>query len=323
MAKIDEILHLYQIPEDIRKMVNSLNKDGRDALNSMYDNKSDFWKHANLLEIASQFFAEPKKYKHLYHYTDTNGLKGILTSRTFRIGSQYYMNDPQENIYVLEFAKKILKGEEFASPEEIEYFYNDFRRLIFDIYIWSFTLNDHSQALANYGEYALEFDNEELQESLVKFFNPNVTGFDDYHNGNCFVFPLKVEYGQKVQKEYIKSVVHTWLAAYRNLKIDPYDMGYIIENCYHALSLFCMCFKNPLLRQEEEIRFIVIRKNDDNKLYPDTYINNRPILQFKFEQSLLHQIIYNKRVKNLKEVENLLMTNGYEKTLVNPTKLPY
>lgn len=323
MDKIDRILAENNIPEDTKRMIRLLSKEGREALNSMWDENSNFWKHAQPVKIATIFYADPKKYKNLFHYTNQLGMKGILDNHTFRIGSQYFMNDPEENIYVSKLAENILKKEENATDQEIEDFRSDFRSVKLDTYIWSFTANDHSQALLRYGDFALEFENQKLQEELSEYFNPNVEYISEFTEGNCYVFPLKVEYDEVVQREYVRSVVHTWLSAYRNYSIDPYDMDEIIKNCYQALNLFCMCFKNPLLRQEEEIRFVLLRVSNNNGLHPDTYIKDRPVLLFEFEPSLLNSIIYSKQVKDITKVKDFVVNKGFRNVSVIPTKLPY
>ncbi|OXC13845.1 hypothetical protein [Lactobacillus crispatus] len=323
MDEVDKILTQNNIPESTKKMIRMLSKDGREALNSMWDKDSIFWKHAQPVEIATRFIADPEKYKNLFHYTSQQGMESILTSYTFRIGSQYFMNDPEENIYVSKLAEDILKKDERATTQEIKDFHNDFRSVKLDTYIWSFTANDHSQALSRYGDFALEFKNQELQEKLVDYFDPNVQDTSEFVAGNCYVFPLKVEYDEAVQREYVGAVVHTWLSAYRNLAIDPYDMNEIIKDCYYALSLFCMCFKNPLLRQEEEIRFVLLRKSNDNDLHPDTYIKDRPVLLFKFNASLIKSVIYSKQVKDIDKIKKFLVDKGFKNVPFIPTKLPY
>lgn len=320
MDEIDKILARNNIPNSTRRMIKMLSKDGREALNSMWDEDSNFWKHAHPVEIATRFLADPEKYKKLFHYTSQQGMESILTSHTFRIGSQYFMNDPEENIYVSKLAEDILRTDERATIQEIDCFHNDFRSVKLDTYIWSFTANDHSQALSRYGDFALEFENQQLQEKLVDSFDPKARDISEL---TTYVFPLKVEYDKKVQSEYVGAVVHTWLSAYRNISIDPYDMNEIINDCYYALSLFCMCFKNPLLRQEEEIRFVLLKKSNDNDVHPDIYIKGRPVVLFKFDSSLIKSIIYSKQVKDIDKIKKFLVDKGIKNVSFVPTKLPY
>lgn len=84
-----------------------------------------------------------------------------------------------------------------------------------------------------------------------------------------------------------------------------------------------MCFKNPLLRQEEEIRFVLLRKSNDNDLHPDTYIKDRPVLLFKFNASLIKSVIYSKQVKDIDKIKKFLVDKGFKNVPFIPTKLPY
>lgn len=320
--KLNEILKNSAIPQSTKDMVNSLDSGGKYALNSMFDENSDFFIHANTEKIAHQFYAAPESSPFLYHYTDQSGLTGIISSKTVRIGSQYYMNDTEENIYVLNMAREYLIQNN-ALEDEIKFFEQNYSQKQFDAYIWSFTKNPNSQALLTYGDFALKFKNQEIQEAMVETLNPNISSFEEMQNGNSYVFPLRVEYDQKIQKEYISSVMSIYLKACKNIHIDPYDMFAIIRNCHQALSLFALCFKNPILYQEEEIRFVAVRKSTDNNLHPDKIINGKPTIIFPFPPSLIKRIIFSRNVQNLKNIENLLILNEFPPTLLERTKLPY
>lgn len=322
MNKLEKILHDSSIPKNIKRMVNSLSSEGKEALNSMFDKESNFYTHAHPTNIAKRFWADPHDFPTLYHYTDINGLKGILSSKKVRIGSQYYMNDPEENIYTIDLARQYLVDNN-VSNEVVNFFIKDFTRLIFDAYIWSFTNNDHSESLLAYGDFAIEFDNQEVQEAMVEKINPGINSFEQMENGNSYIFPLRVEYNEEVQKEYISVIMSTYLKAYKNLKIDQPDMYEIMNNCYRALSIFALCFKNPLLYQEEEIRFVAVRKHNDNLLHPDKVINNKPYIIFPLDQSLIKKIIYSRNVKDISAIKNVLKINDFDASLLEKTKLPY
>jgi len=45
-------------------------------------------------------------------------------------------------------------------------------------------------ALQNYGEIALSFNRQKIQENLSKRFSIGANSFSDFHVGNGFVFPL-------------------------------------------------------------------------------------------------------------------------------------
>ena len=158
---------------------------------------------------------------------------------------------------------------------------------------------------------------------MVEKINPGINSFEQMENGNSYIFPLRVEYNEEVQKEYISVIMSTYLKAYKNLKIDQPDMYEIMNNCYRALSIFALCFKNPLLYQEEEIRFVAVRKHNDNLLHPDKVINNKPYIIFPLDQSLIKKIIYSRNVKDISAIKNVLKINDFDASLLEKTKLPY
>lgn len=310
-----------KVPLKTKFMIESLSESGKDVLNSFLDKNSSLYYHSQPQIICKKFWASPQIFPYLYHYTTLEGVKGILSSGTFRIGSQYHMNDRGEHIYVTGFAKQILISLK-ASQNEIETFLKWYGGEIFDIYIWSFTKNDHSQALMTYGDYALEFNNQEIQTNLSKFLNPNVNDPFRFKKGNSYVFPLKVEYDRSCQEEYLKPIMAAYLKAYRNLRADPDDMKEIIYNCFRALSLFSICFKNPNLYQEEEIRFVVLKINNDNRLHPDKVVNGKPVILFPFDLKMIKSVIYSWQVEDLRPIKSILQEYHLSNRLER-TKLPY
>ena len=97
-----------------------------------------------------------------------------------------------------------------------------------DVYVWSFSENDYSQALSNYGDIALGFDSQGIMEQLASYYSKGKKTLDEYTVGNAYVFPVKVEYDYEVQSKYIKALAHAWLVAHDNFKYDPDDMEVII-----------------------------------------------------------------------------------------------
>jgi hypothetical protein len=193
-----------------------------------------------------------------------------------------------------------------------------------DVYVWSFSENDYSQALSNYGDVALGFDSQEIMEHLASYYSKGKKTLDEYTVGNAYVFPLKVEYDYEVQSKYITTLAHAWYVAHDNFEKDPYDMDEIIKSIVQALHFFSLFFKNPHLRQEEEIRYIIFNINEDNLLKPELYMNSKPFTTCKFTYEILKEIIINPNSdKNIKEVKSMLIRKGFTKTLVNMSKLPY
>lgn len=323
MKELEKMFNDPNIPEDVKRIVQSMNKDGMQLLNDYYDVNSKFYQHAQPELIVNEFYANPKKIKNLYHYTTYEAFEKILSSSTFLIGSIHYMNDDKEIKYVYELMKKELKL--LGAPDYIVRKLEELNTILpDDIYVWSFSENDYSQALSNYGDIALGFDNQEIMECLAKYYSKGKKTLDEYTVGNAYVFPLKVEYDYEVQSKYITTLAHAWYVAHDNFEKDPYDMDEIIKRIVQALHFFSLFFKNPILRQEEEIRYIIFNINDDNLLNPELYMNNKPFTTCKFTYEMLKDVIINpKSQKNLNEVRTLLNRKGFNTTSVNMSKLPY
>ncbi len=323
MKELEKILKDPKVSKDVKRIVQSMNKDGLQLLNDYYDEKSNFYQRAKPELIANEFYADPNKLKKLYHYTTYEAFEKILSSSTFLIGSIHYMNDDKEVKYVYELMKKGLQLLE--APNDIILKLEELNTILpNDVYVWSFSENDYSQALSNYGDIALGFDSQEIMEHLASYYSKGKKTLDEYTVGNAYVFPLRVEYSHEVQSEYIRTLAQAWLIAHDNLKYDPYDMGVIIDDIVQALHFFSLLFKNPYLRQEEEIRYIIFNINEDNLLKPEMYMNSKPFTTCRFTYEMLKEVIINpKSQKKLDEVSTMLNREGFTRTSVNMSKLPY
>ncbi|GEQ03427.1 hypothetical protein [Staphylococcus ureilyticus] len=292
IKELEKILEDPKVTEDVKRIVQTMNKDGMQLLNDYYDENSNFYQRAQPELIANKFYADPSKIKNLYHYTTYEAFEKILSSSTFLIVSIHYMNDDKEVKYVYELMKKELQLLE--APNDIILKLEELNTILpNDVYVWSFSENDYSQALSNYGDIALGFDSQEIMEHLASYYSKGKKTLDEYTVGNAYVFPLRVEYSHEVQSEYIRTLAQAWLIAHDNLKYDPYDMGVIIDDIVQALHFFSLLFKNPYLRQEEEIRYIIFNINEDNLLKPEMYMNSKPFTTCRFTYEMLKEVIIN------------------------------
>lgn len=323
MKELAKRLKNPNVSESVKTIVQSMNKDGMQLLNDYYDKNSNFYQRAQPELIANEFYADPIKIKNLYHYTTYDAFEKILSSSTFLIGSIHYMNDDKEIKYVYELMKNELKL--LGAPNYIILKLEELNTILpDDVYVWSFSENDYSQALSNYGDIALGFDSQEVMEQLASYYSKGKKTLDEYTFGNAYVFPLKVEYDYEVQSKYIKTLAHAWLVAHENLKYDSDDMEEIIGCVVQALHFFSLFFKRKYLRQEEEIRYIIFNINEDNILNPEIYMNNKPFTSCKLTNEILKEVVINPNSeKNLDEVENVLNKQVFTNALVSLSKLPY
>ena len=148
MKELAKMLKDPNVPESVKTTVQSMNNDGMQLLNDYYDKNSNFYQHAQPEIIANEFYADPNKLKKLYHYTSYEAFERILSSSTFLIGSIHYMNDNKEIKYVYELMKKELKL--LGAPNDIILKLEELNTILpDDVYVWSFSENDYSQALSN------------------------------------------------------------------------------------------------------------------------------------------------------------------------------
>ena len=79
------------------------------------------------------------------------------------------MNDNKEIKYVYELMKKLKL---LGAPNDIILKLEELNTILpDDVYVWSFSENDYSQALSNYGDVALGFDSQEIMEHLASYYS--------------------------------------------------------------------------------------------------------------------------------------------------------
>ena len=309
------------------KLLETLGKNPNSvaALSEWVNKDSDFQQHSEEQTIARKFYADPNKNKRIYHYTDMDNLDSILKSNSFYLGSINDMNDPMEVKYTYNLAKEILKSLG-ATATELAVFNQDYKVTFFDAYIWSFSYSNYNQALQNYGDIALGFDTQQIQNSLASQYTKPY--FENMQVGDGYVFSLKAEYNLDIQKDYITSVMLEWLRAYRGLRYtDTLSIANEIRlQCLKALFLFSLCFKRYKYHQEEEIRFIVEKLTKNNQLQNDLMFEGHPKAIANITSNMLKEIVVthkNNADKRVSELKRILERNGFAKVKIRLTDLDY
>ena len=119
--------------------------------------------------------------------------------------------------------------------------------------------------------------------------------------------------------------MHAWLIAFRNRERDLPDMLQIRSEVLKALALYSQCFKNPILYQEEEIRFVVVKViTQDNTVMPDLYFHGKPKIVLPIESNMIDTIIVSHNLENqINDISQMLRSFGFNNTQVKLTDLPY
>lgn len=315
--------------EKIRKQVKTPSDPGKVAIDNYLNTESEFYLHSNSNILAHKLSFDTSNDISLYHYTTINSLKLILESRTWLIKQKDYMNDSKEFKYTVKLAETILKSFE-ATTNEISIFNKIIQSNPFgDAYIWSFTTNRASQTL--FGNYsgkkdgvALRFNISDVHKALATYFSHGKSNPSDFTNGDAFVLPLQVIYDKEVQLSYLEPVLAEWLLAYRYLGTNYAALKEITVACFSAITLFGFSFKNPLLRQEEEIRFMVANKRTDDEIHSEITVEGIPYVKCNIDTRFIKEAILQPgNLTSIAELKELLKQYGFGNTIVSKSELPY
>jgi len=327
--RLVDMLKDERISKNMREMIESLPQTGKMALDNYYNEDSDFYRHASPRLIIPEFSCDTSIDESLYHYTTIESLNKIVHSKEWLIKQKDFMNDPKEFQYTIDLGITILDSLN-ATGDEKRLFTEALEQSPFsDSYIWSFSKNKNSQTL--FGNYsgdkngvALGFNISEIQAVLATRFAHGKTDPNHFSEGDAYVFPLKVTYDKEIQFEYLKPVVEEWLYAKRSLKQDWNDMKSIIESCFTAITLFALDFKNPLLWQEEEIRFLVVNIRADNARHPEANVGGVPFVKCKIDDTLIKKaIVQTGNSVSLESLAKMLNDNGFTNVDIKKSDLPY
>lgn len=225
----------------------------------------------------------------IYHYTDTNGLKGLIENRFFWCTDIEYMNDANE----LAYAENLIKNQidEFKAKNQKDAAFFDaleseaFRSIneVYNVYVTCFSeVPDLLSQWRGYGKYCIGFDCN----------NPFRTGC---HLNSPTEWPLarmrKVEYSREKQKKIIAEIIDGLFFLFKK-HIPNVDHKYeIVANWYGGnfsglILEYLLSFKDPIFKEEKEWRLIHLDcKNDGKK----NFCNSRNI---KFRTRGDHLIPY-------------------------------
>lgn len=325
--KVADMLNSSKLSVKEKEILRTLPNQGKVAINNFFDENSNIGSSAYLHRVLSKTSFQPNENELLYHYTTSDSVKKILKSRTWLIKQKSFMNDPKEFSYTIDLAKDILRNLE-ANTDDIAAFGDSFKRVpISDSYIWSFTKNKSSQTL--FGNYsgnkngvALGLNSKEVQDVLCLHFLHGKSDPNSIAEGEAFPIALRVVYDEKVQRNYLKPLVEEWLLAYKNLESMPSCQRDICATCLTFISYFALLFKNPLLRQEEEIRFVITYKGD--KDYSERVINNVPYVKCEISPNIVREaILQTGNPMKVSELEDLFKECGFNDVKVFRSELPY
>lgn len=279
----------------------------------------------------------------LYHYTNADGLCGILKSRSFRLGHFSYLNDARELTYGLNLGVERLRHHRSTAVDKTrdlldraisafdgDYFKNWMQSM--SPFVTCFCENGDllSQWRAYGGDgagYAIGFDTSKFKTLTGQF---PATGPTD-------LFAIKVEYDTSVQSDLIDRSIQIALKEFDRVQTEPdWDADgsiglavAVLSVCFYEVSL---CFKHPGFSEENEWRLIELVRDAARV---NTRVANgvlKPYVEVPIpgDSAAVKRIVVGPRQQQSGMPVNypiaaLLRTNGYkpEKVTISPSKTPY
>lgn len=253
----------------------------------------------------AKIFLQISKFMNMdvYHYTSTEGIKGIFESKSLHMSKSDFLNDFMEQIYL----KKIVN--EFCEKNRSNYdeVFIDYLRFYFryltetdyeegksgiylersNSFILSLSKECDSQLLwsgyGNYEGYSVGFDLDKLIRMIatqaVDLGRQGSTVHFDYGN---------VIYDYDQQNTIIKNVFEKIYSVWQNHGGRYEDIKSAIISFFSAIIYCSNFFKDRLFQGEREYRIVIHIFEDENKINKILNFKNRngviiPYIKFPFE----------------------------------------
>lgn len=228
----------------------------------------------------------------LYHYTDLNGMVGIVTNKSFWASHIKYMNDSKEYLHGINICNKIInENKEKCTDANFLQFLDALSKLLtkeeHKVFVVSFCPNgDLLSQWRGYGQndrgVSLGFKLEDLYSHTTQIDN------------NYFI-PYKVIYDEQIQRSIIEEIIRIGresikrnMEKYPNLNSIPKDIAnHIIE----TIRLYIPLFKNESFKEENEWRFI-ITYFEDIDLKKDMQFRVRKTAILPYVELTLHKFLH-------------------------------
>lgn len=263
--------------------------------------------------------------KKIYHYTDLNGLKGIIENHSLWATNMYFLNDAAEmhhGISAFENALKYLGDE--LNEHSIRMLHNalDGQRQHQARHNYNISFCQHSDLLSQWRGYAgaqgvsLEFDSEELKKSLA-FGNSRVISHEVFYTDPESTLEAKAEI-----VDFVKSEAFT-----KNNNSLFYEFANF-SNLFNGILPF---FKHRSFSEESEYRIVIQPESrSDDLLFRINQHGIIPYLNISVKEGTKRLPLKCVKIGPCKNkdfvaqgIEFLLNCNGYKDTLYSFTEAPF
>lgn len=279
----------------------------------------------------------------IFHYTDINGLKGILESRGFWLSEAQFLNDAEEIYNGVNIAKLLI--EKLLTKKRYSIFHN--------ILINTLSKLENSDFKHHYiASFSLKQDDLEQWRAYAKNGSGICIGFDPKAQTNYPHFPQsniwslnKVIYDDKVKIWILHSIIAEYFFEYKKDISEGFlewsEYGYI-ESLAFSLSNLFILFKNKAFASEQEIRLVYTQeplhlfnkkyyRNTKNVLVPyictnDTKLKHNNGEKIEVDLLPISKIIVGPTINQdatIKSIKYFVQDIGYSTDIVQSSHIPY
>lgn len=266
----------------------------------------------------------------IYHYTDLNGLKGIVDNHDLWLTHSRYSNDDEELTHGFQIVQKVIK-EELAKETDLGR--EDYLKQISEmfetpkpeaIYICCFCAKDN--LLSQWRSYGANGTGVTLSFDPARF--DYITGPDSPPSGLIRLW--KVFYNEVTQRNIVQNAI----SFYWNKLILPIDER--VHQAVDAIQFFVPTFKNRDFEEEDEIR-LIFTPFPDTLIKPQFRVSRGMLIPYYSLKELSGSTSFarplpvlkvrvgpsaNKQL-NVESAEMLLVKAGYQDVSVESSNTPY
>lgn len=195
----------------------------------------------------------PGNLQAVYHYTDLNGLQGIVTNHDLWLTHSRYSNDEQELTHGFEIARETIEAMRREAKDRKRKIYLNKVADLFKVpsaegaYICCFC--EKNDLLSQWRSYSANGTGVSIGFNPMDF--SYITGIDSPRSG--LVRLWKVIYENDRQKAIVRNIVEF---AYNDLSQPALSLAQRAEQAANAIDFFIPTFKNQDFAEEQEIRLI-------------------------------------------------------------------
>jgi len=284
---------------------------------------------------------------YLYHYTNLDGLIGILTNKGFWLSEARFLNDKEE----------LINGKNI-SIRLIDYLINKERYSCFNEILSQTKYLLENKSFDNY--YIASFTTKPDDLEQWRAYSGNGTGvcigfnvkketsFPHFNLGGAWSLK-KIIYNDDIKLKILHYIIYKYFIEYKkdlrqNTKyIETYEYANeYANNLFHSLVYNFINFKHYSFSQEKEIRLVYDMNNPLNFFHKKHYrINNNKIIPYvctyetklkKNEEPLINdqlpifEIIVGPTIQQeitMESIKYLVKDLGYDENIVKKSKIPY